>query len=58
MVPFSCDNNGCFVIKRLQGQRCDNVPVNEVGEGHGVDTPMDQMQSTSRVKLNISLQDL
>ena len=42
MVPIRCDNDGCFVIKRLQGQGCDSVPVDEVGEGHGVNTPMDQ----------------
>ena len=41
MVPIGRDDNGCFIIKRLQGQRCGSVPVDEVGEGHGVDTPMD-----------------
>ena len=57
MVPIRCDNDGCFVIKRLQGQGCGNVPVNEVGEGYDVDTLMDQMQPANRVKVNVSLQD-
>ena len=57
MVPIRCDNDGCFIIKRLQGQGYGSVPVNEVGEGHGVNTPMDQTQPTNRVKVNVSLQD-
>ena len=57
MVPIRCDDDGCFVIKRLQGQGCDNVPVNEVGEGYDVNTSIDQMQPTGRVKVNVSLQD-
>ena len=57
MVPIRHDNDGCFIIKRLQGQGCGSIPVNEVGEGHSVNTPMDQMQATDRVKVNISLQD-
>ena len=57
MMPIRCDDNGCFVIKRLQGQGCGSVPVNEVGKGHDVSTPMDQTQPTDRVKVSISLQD-
>ena len=57
MVPIRCDNDGCFIIKRLQGQGCGSVPVDEVGKGYGVDTPMDRTQPTDRVKVNVSLQD-
>ena len=57
MVPIRRDDNGCFVIKRLQGQGCGSVPVDEVGKSHGVDTPMDQTQPANRVKVNVSLQD-
>ena len=57
MVPIRCDDDGCFVIKRLQGQGCDSVPVDEVGESHGVDTPMDRTQPADGAKVNISLQD-
>ena len=57
MVPIGCDDDGCFVIKRLQGQGCGSVPVDEVSESHGVNTPMDRTQPTDGVKVNISLQD-
>ena len=56
-VPIRHDDDGCFVIKRLQGQGCGSVPVDEVGEGHGVNTPIDQTQPIDRVKVNVSLQD-
>ena len=55
--PIECDDDGCFVIKRLQGQECGSVPVDEVGEGHAVDTPMDRTQPTNRAKVNVSLKD-